>query len=377
MRVVLLWCVLCGACCVRAYLQPQRNTVFGIYRAAALAWIAGEDAYETASPNIGPYRYAPVVTVVLLPFSLLPLDLGGLVWRLFNVLGLMGAFAWFLRDGLPWRNEKASAALWLLLMPLSLGSINNGQANVLLLALLLATGAALAGERWNLAAACLAGAVLLKVYPLAVALLLVLVYPRPLLGRFAIALAAGLLAPFAFQTPSYVLHAYENWFVLLASDDRRDFLMHEGLRDFHLLSRLVGWPLPTRIYLAIQLLAGLSCAAIGIYGRARKLPERQQVWTMLTLGCCWMVVFGPAVESSTFILIAPALAWAIVESWTMEGTFWRRIVLGGVLALFVVSFMSLWFPLSRNWLYFLQPLAALLFFGERITEAVATRRTTL
>ena len=49
-------------------------------------------------------------------------------------------------------------------------------------------------ERWNLAAAFLAGACLLKIYPLAIALLLIVAYPRPLGWRFVLAVGVGLAA---------------------------------------------------------------------------------------------------------------------------------------------------------------------------------------
>ena len=71
----------------------------------------------------------------------MPDGLGGALWRLVNYAVFFGAFAWFVKVVLPGAErlgEKGLAALWLLLLPLSLGSMNNGQANVLLMGLLLA-----------------------------------------------------------------------------------------------------------------------------------------------------------------------------------------------------------------------------------------------
>ena len=141
------------------------------------------------SPMSG-YRYAPLVSVLFVPFGLLPDGLGGALWRLINYTCFFGSFAWFQRVVLPGANDlgdKAKAALWLLLLPLSLGSMNNGQANVLLVGLLLAAAAAVVTERWTLAASLLAGACLLKVYPLAIALLMLTWFSGRLAWRFLLA----------------------------------------------------------------------------------------------------------------------------------------------------------------------------------------------
>ena len=54
-------------------------------------------------------------------------------------------------------------------------------------------------------------AVLFKLWPIAIAGLLCLVYPRQLSWRLAIALAAGFAAPFALQRPAYVMDQYRQW----------------------------------------------------------------------------------------------------------------------------------------------------------------------
>src|SRR5262249_42720766 len=160
--------------------------------------------------------------------------------------------------------------------------------NVLLMALVLAAGMAVITERWNLAAACLAGACLLKLFPVAIALLLILIHPRKLGWRFVAALAAGLFLPFLLQTPAYVFRQYENWLLLVGSDDRREFLMHEGYRDFYLLTRFFGAPMAPKAYLALQLLSAAVLAAVALLGRWQQWPSRYLVTSLVTLGCGWL-----------------------------------------------------------------------------------------
>src|SRR5436305_6426318 len=110
----------------------------------------------------------------------------------------------------PW-TAAHFGVLFLLVLPLSAGNVNNGQSNVLVMGLILAALAGAAEGRWNLASACIAAACLFKVYPIAVGLLLVVIYPRPLAGRLALALAAGIALPLLLQRPAYAADQYAGW----------------------------------------------------------------------------------------------------------------------------------------------------------------------
>jgi hypothetical protein len=374
--VALLWLALCLGCCVRAFLSPANHTVYHNYANAGRAWVAGTDIYDIALDHTGAviqrmsgYRYSPLVSILFVPFSLLPDAWGGVLWRLSSFACFLGAFAWFVGGVLPGAERLGplgTAALWLLIVPLSLGSMNNGQANVLLMALLLASAAAAVTERWNLTACFLAGACLLKIYPVAVALLMLVVYPRQLGWRFLLALGIGLVLPLGFQSPGFVLEQYANWFQLLTTDNRRDFAMNEGYRDFYLLTRFFAAPLPPRLYLALQLAAAWAVAGVCLLGRLQRWPKKHLVQTLLALGCCWMVVFGPSTESCTFILLGPALAWALVDAFQPGRPAWSRKILVLVMALFLITFTATWFPGGRDWFYVMQPLSALAFFVERL-----------
>jgi hypothetical protein len=376
--VALLWLVLCVGCCVQAFLFPTRHTVYPDYAHAGRSWVEGADAYNVEwdatgafVPRMSGYRYAPIISIMMVPFSLCPDAVGGALWRLFNYVCFLGAFAWFVRVVLPGSStlgNAGTAALWLLLLPLSLGSMHNGQANVMLMGLLLAAAAAVVTERWNLTAVFLAGACLLKVYPLAVALLMLVVYPRQLGWRFALALAVGLALPFALQHPGYVLGQYENWYQLMATDDRRIFAMNQGYRDFYLLARFIGAPLSAHVYLALQLVAAAGVAGVCLLGRLAHWPAKHLIQTLLCLGCSWMIVFGPSTESCTFILLAPALAWALVDAFRPGRPAWSRAVLVLVLAMFLATFTANSLPGGRDWLYVLQPVSALVFFTERFAS---------
>src|SRR5438105_4745475 len=83
--VALVWGIMCLACFGRAYLNPTKQTVFHDYGDAGRAWIAGADAYnldhgdQLVIPPMSGFRYAPLVSVILVPFSLFPPDFGGVL----------------------------------------------------------------------------------------------------------------------------------------------------------------------------------------------------------------------------------------------------------------------------------------------------------
>jgi glycosyl transferase family 87 len=333
---------------VKVSLYPYAQTVYDLYDRAGDHWLQGESAY---TDNAG-YRYTPGTTVLFIPFSLIPYRFGGVVWRLASLLVLLGGLSYWLRAvhaGVPRWPRGARACLWLILLPLCIPSVNNGQANVLVIGLVLLTMAAAARERWNVSAVCAVLAGLLKVYPLAAGMLLAVVYPRRFGTRFAIALALGLAAPFLCQYPDFVLGEYRAWWSTLMADKRMFGPIQEGYRDLWSLLRLSGVPITYGVYLCIQLGLGAVAAGLCLAARRLALPRSQLLTMVTTQSVCWMLLCGPATEECTFILASPALAWTVVEAWHERQSLWARC-----------------FPLGVMAMYFLHPVEGMLANGRWI-----------
>jgi hypothetical protein len=239
--------------------------------------------------------------------------------------------------------------------------------------LVLAAGAACAGERWNLATACLTLAGLLKIYPIAMGLLRCLVYPRQLSVRLLIALPLGFVLPFLLQRPDYVLAQYRDWLALLQTDDRTWWPLENSYRDAWVLCRLARLPLSHTGSIAVQLLAAAAVAGLCLASRLRHGPGRTTLTTLTVLGTGWMTLFGPATESCTYVLLAPALAWEVVRGWERS----PRPALGPIVAylLLLSSYVAVWFPGGRAWQALgPQPLAALVLFALALAGAVRPGR---
>jgi hypothetical protein len=261
----------------------------------------------------------------------------------------------------------------LLVVPLALASLNNGQTNPLLIGFLLAATAALHEQRWNFAALSITLSCALKLYPIAVGLLLVLVYPRQLSWRLALMLLVAGLLPFCFQRPEYVLDQYQQWYRLLGADDRKNFPLDSAYRDLWLLFRVWHIPVTPIVYLIIQLATAALCAALCLAARWAELSKTRQLAAALMLGCCWMTLCGPATESSSFVQIAPALAWALIavrlERWPVV----VRWLPAASLALFLLGVLAGLTPWTGR-LHGLgfQPLATLLLFVAYLAVTMGT-----
>jgi hypothetical protein len=378
---VALWAAACVGVCALFVGGGHGHSVYPIFVGAARHWLAGADLYQ---PCAEPYRYSPLVALLFVPFSLLPDAAGEVLWRGLNVAVFLGALAWWCRAVLPGAlTRRQFAAIFLLVLPLALGNVHNGQSNILVLGLLLAAVAALgtahesgtARRRCALAGACIALACLFKVYPLAVGLLLTAVHPRRF-GRWLLpALVVGVLLPFLLQEPSYVLQQYAGWLHHLQSSDRSVMPVELCYRDLQLVFRVCGAPLAGRTYLEIQLLAAGTLAAVCVAGRCLGWPQRRLLPLLTALVCCWMTVFGPATESATYVLLAPTAAWAVLETCLERRPLLLRCLVFAAYGLLISAQLANWLPNGRSLQALgLQPVAALLLLTNALAGALRDLR---
>lgn len=323
-----VWLTAVAALVTNSLLAPAgKGTVYPDYYWALQRWLRGADTYPHVSMglDVRNYRYSPLVTATLAPLGLLPLRAGEVLWRLLLVGCFMGGLSLWLRDALaPPANRSQKAVLLLLIFPLAIGNLYNGQANILVLGLLLATLSAVTRQRWGLAAACAALATLFKVYPIALGLLLASMYPRRFLPKFLVALAIGLLLPFLCQDPAFVARQYGLWFQYLRGEDRSLWSLDITYANLQLLFRVWLVPISGDSYRLIELGAGVLLASLCVAARRIGGDQRRLLSFTLDAAFCWMTAFGPATESATYALLAPSLAWAMLGSRLAGRPWWTR-----------------------------------------------------
>jgi hypothetical protein len=313
---VAMWLIALVAICGRCAWRPRDRTLYTTWAGAGHDWVIARDLYRNSWEwHQDQFRYSPLVAVLLVPFSYLPESAGAVAWRLLNGSVLLGGFAWWLRAAVPRRpTPREQAVLFLLILPLSLGSLNNGQPNPLVIGLILMALAAASGARWSAAAVFMTLSIALKVYPIAVALLLVAAYPRRFGHRLLLVILAGLALPYCFQRWAYVHSQYELWFQRLGADDRKSWPPHMAYRDLWLLLRVTGIEISPWTYTGLQVLAAAGAALVCLAARMRRWSRPNVLLVVLVTGSCWMTLVGPATESCTYVILAPVLAWAALEA---------------------------------------------------------------
>jgi hypothetical protein len=368
-----VWAAVLCAIFISKVVEPRRHTIYPILASAGREWEQGFDPYQWSpeKSDLDKYRYAPVVTVAMAPLARLPDWLGGTLWHALNAAVFLIGVVTFAREVWPGAaalSKRTSALLAFLLLPLSVPSLNNGQPNALVIGCLLFGAAAVVRARWNLAAASLAVPVLFKVYPIAVVLLIALAQPRRLGWRVALAVGVGLLLPFACQQHEFVAQAYGSWIDQVASDTRRDVAPEFGYRDFFGLARVLGFTFSTHVYELVQLATALLLAGTVVRGRQLGWKTNRLVRIAVDLGCCWVILFGPATESCTYTQLAPTLAFAALEAWQDARNTRSRWLIVCVLAAFAASLLGVWSPFGRPISSVCLPAGALLLFGERLSR---------
>jgi len=352
MAVAGLWLAVVAGVAVHAGLKPHSNTLYKVFHSGGARWLAGENLY----PHVDEYIYSPFAAAFFAPFALLPDGVAGVLWRLICIAACAGGIAAWLR---PVPRELAVRA-WLLILPLSAGDFFNGQANPLMIGLLMLAILACRRERWFLAALCVAICTYFKVYPLAMGLLLCVLHPRkfPLRLVLAIALLFGL--SLVLQHPAYAWAQYVNWVHSLPRDPRRTLNYFGTYRDFWLILRVLRVPINVQGWAVLQAASGAALALYLFLLRRRGLSPELLDLLLLALGTCWMLLFGPATESSTYMILAPSLALVMLR-WLDDRKYLPFAAIGYAF-LIASQMITSWAHLHQSaYTHLIQPVGTLIF----------------
>lgn len=335
---ILVWIAILLAISGRIVFSARNNSVYPIFATAGEHWRDGEPVYSEPTPDLDQFRYSPLVAAWFSWWSILPRTVGEFVWRALNAVVLLGGVAVWAN----WRRTPADVGwMLLLIVPLAVGGLNNGQCNALIAGLLLFAQVWLDRERYWAAAIAIAICVLLKEYPIALGLLFCVIEPRRFTPRFAICILAGLALPYLMAPASYVTEQYTAWFARVSGDDRTSYGLAVSYRDLQMLLRVCGIPLTLVQYRLLETLLAIAAAGF-VWVNREKWPRSHAIAACGAMATCWMTLAGPATESSTLVLAAPLLAEMMIDS--MNQTHWRRRVTLASYALLTVGAMIVWFP---------------------------------
>jgi hypothetical protein len=188
-----------------------------------------------------------------------------------------------------------------------------------------------------------------KIYPIAFALLLVVIFPKELSVRLLLGLVGLFAVSLLLQKPSYVLKEYGSWFANLTSDRRRELEYYGRWRDFYLLLRLIGIPISGVSWTIVQVIAGVIAATICLVGTIRRWPLVTLLFCAMSLAIVWMLLFGPATEAATYMLLAVPSAYLLISGWSDEAQPALQITSTVTYLGFIsADMLNSWFHIKRN-----------------------------
>lgn len=361
------WAVATVGILYGVFKEPYRKANFGCYLLAGDQWMHGEPLY------LGPWGgfiYSPIVAAFFSPFTFVSEPTANLIWRILSITVLLASVAYVLVKG-PFHavRTRHRAFVFLAMLPLSIGNLDRGQANPLVLALLLVSITAASRGRWNLAVIAIGLATYFKIYPLAVGLLLCVVAPRHVTWRLIIVLILLGLLPFALQHPHYVATEYRSWFETRAADNRLVYSNNQAPLDlWFLLVRIGKLPLTQTLYRAAEVAGGAMIAVFCWLATRRGWDNARLMGGLFVLASLWMILLGPSTESASYLLLAPVASIGLVQAFAFRNQTLMRVLAATAFALLLVGIARnhLFAHMKNPYLLATQPLGAILFLGYSI-----------
>ena len=335
---VAAWAILLAITIFKPLARPVSGTIYPTYAHAGEEFDAERRLYDVPHPYTDNFRYSPLVAAGFVPFSWLPLGVGGMLWRMACAAVFVSGVAAWSRRVCP---DVPPGLFFLLAIPLSIASLHNGQANTLITGLVLWGTELASNGKWSLAGVVVAGAVLFKIYPVAFAALLGMMAPIRFGIPLMIAVAVGVAFPFALGSTEYVGEQYRFWLDNLGRDDRTGFALHAGLQDVQMLLRVVGIDVPLSEYRYAQMAVGGLVGLFVLWGLWKREDRRELAVSAFSLYACWVLTFGPAVESSTYILMAPLMARELLDRSGQPKWAWRLAIVAACLFCFAKFALAL------------------------------------
>ena len=358
---------------IRVWFKPGAHSVFTLFRDAGASWVNSQNLYGEGSK----FLYSPLAAASFVPFSFLPENVAGIVWRLLGGVAL--ALAAYTTGKTVWsRPSESNKSSWglLLLLPLALSNLNNGQTNPLVLALTLGSIITILHKRWFLSALCIAVATYFKIYPVVIGLLLSIPFRRQLFWRLMLSLAGLFFLSLLLQRPSYVLDEYAHWFDHLGGITRRSAGESRLWRDVYFLLRAALVPITPRIWLAVEAASGIGIALFCAWGVWRQWQSARLIFAAVALGCAWMVLFGPAAEAASYLLLGPVLIYGLFQSLTTSPPSWVRIgMITSYAGLLAADICDSWLRAKYHFVYIrcLQPSIGLIFLTTTVAWLTADK----
>jgi len=280
---------------------------FLVFKNAFFHLIESKDLYFPYLEDYRPVKYSPSFALLMAPFALMPTLLGLVSWCLFNTLALFYAIRL-----LPIKDTQKSIIYWLILIDL-ITTIQNLQANALMVALMLFAFVSFERRKVFWAALFIALSFYIKIFGLAACILFIL-YPDKI--KFILSMAFWMVV--FFFLPLLVIDVeqlhllYSNWWKVLSID--HDMSLYLSFSVMGILQSWFGLQV-NKFY--IQLIGiVLLCLPLIHYKHYKKQLFRLLMVCSILI---WVIIFNHKAESNTFIIAMVGISlWFVSQKPTVD-----------------------------------------------------------
>lgn len=257
------------------------------------------------SEHVGSYLYGPLFSVLIAPFSILPVNAGAFLWCIFNAVVLFLAIRYLPVD------YKDQQLILLLCLVEMMTCIENMQVNCLVAALIIFSFTFVQQQKDFYAAFFIATGFLLKLYGI-VGIVFFLFSNNKL--TFIISFISWLLVlfflPMLISSPSFVMHSYSDWYqTLVEKNSLNNDSVFQNISVMGMLHHILNIKNINSIILAIASLFYL----IPLF--------RKQLYSNITFRLSYLsfaligvVIFSSSAESPTYIIaMTGACLWFSIQ----------------------------------------------------------------
>jgi len=308
----LLWAAFAALVVVVKFdVAPSPGNVFNIYRETGFRWREGLDLY----PAELYFNYFPSAALFFVPWTWLPFDIGGAIWRAANI-GIFALGLWRFTSvtelpGLASLARSAFLVASLFTIALCWSAARYGQITLMMAGLMMmAVADVQRGGVWR-AAIFASVAVALKPHAMALLLVLSAIYPR-LLWRALIVCAVLTLLPFLFQDPRYVFDQYAFIPEMLQTRSERTDRIFAHIFDLLGSISLVTSNLQQAL---VRLISAIFVLFL-CWRTVKRKPSPGVAFYLYAFTSCYILLLGAGIEPNTYAMMGPIIGLLAVCTWT-------------------------------------------------------------
>lgn len=258
------------------------------------------------SENLGSYLYGPLFSIIIAPFSLLPINAGALLWVVANAAVLFLAIR---KLPVGYKNQNIILIISMIEM---MTSVQNLQINCLVAALILFAFTFVKKEQDFWAALFVTIGFLMKLYGIVgIVFILFSNHKIKFISSFLFWIIILFFLPMVLSSPSFIIQSYFDWYyTLIKKDTINATSLMQNISVMGMLRHLIKTK-----YLDVSVIFIAGWFYLLPLFRLNQLKNKTFQLTYLCFTLIGVVIFSSSAESPTYIIAMTGVAlWFVIQN---------------------------------------------------------------